>query len=160
MVTANGIDVLYTINTPHYYSNNVGRGSLCEQMDGTLTLVSGQVNDELQADSIADVFPAYEEQVAYTFVSAQGLLAMDFEFSYTGSEAVKVGDYDMHKFTGEMRFNLDSVPLDYPFVAYAVKLETNGAYAYWMVFDISDDHSAGDLLLQHGYNMAVTFREE
>lgn len=156
----NGTEVSYCINVPYYSASNVGRGILCEQADGTMTLVSGQRDYSPEVNSIAEVFPACNEQVEYTFVSAYGLLAEDFVFTYEKSEPVTIGDYEMHTFEGELSFVNDTTPMHFTFVAYATQLKSNGGYAYWAVFDITDDLSAGDLIAEHAYNMALTFREK
>lgn len=159
-VKNNDIAVLYTINTPYYFGTDVGDGILCEQMDGTMTLVSGQKSYSPAVDSAADLFPAYKEQVEFTMVGGYGLLAEGFEFTFGEGKPVQVGDYEMYTFEGKVTFKVDTTPMDFTFIAYATTLKSNGGYAYWMVFDITKDHSAGKLIAEHAYNMALTFREE
>ena len=159
-VLHNDIDAIYRINTPHLYGTNIGRGILCEQMDGTMILISGQRDHNPTVGDISEVFPACQEQVEYTLVKAYGMLAQNFAFTFGESQAVTVGEYDMYTFEGEVTFTDDTDPMDFPFIAYATMLEANGGYAYWVVFDITDDHSAGNLIAEHAYNMALTFREK
>lgn len=151
--------IVYAINTPRYTGNNVGQGNVTEQMDGTMTLVSGQRPTSPEAASLAELFPAYKEQVEYTLSNVFGILAKDYAFTFGENYPTKVGDRDMHVFKGEVSFMDDKNPRTLPFVAYAAIVPSNGAYAYWMVFDITDNNGAAELLEQHAYNMALTFRE-
>ena len=154
-----GNSLVYCVNTPNYTGNNVGRGNVTEQMDGTLTLVSGQMDHSPEAVSLAELFVTYQEQVQYTLRKVFGVLSENYAFTFDKGEPVTVGDYDMYVFRGKVSFTDDKTPRTLPFVAYATVLKGNGAYAYWMVFDITGNNGAADLLEQHAYNMALTCRE-
>ena len=65
----------------------------------------------------------------------------------------------MHRFTGNIEFDNDGKHCKYSFIAYAAQLNSNGAYAYWVVYDVSDNQSNGQLVAEHALNMAKTFRE-
>ena len=154
-----GKSQVYCVNTPQYTGNNVGRGNVTEQMDGTMTLVSGQMDHSPEATGLANLFDTYQEQVEYTLRKVFGLLSDNYAFTFGKSEQVAVNEKEMYIFRGEVSFQNDQKPRTLPFVAYATMVESNGAYAYWMVFDITDNNGAAELLEQHAYNMALTYRE-
>lgn len=154
-----GKDTVYRVNTPRYTGNDVGRGNVTEHMDGTMTLVSGQMRHSPEVGSLAELFPAYQEQVEYTLRKVFGLLSDNYVFAFGKSEPIAVNGKEMYIFRGEVSFRDDQKNRTLPFVAYATVLEGNGAYAYWMVFDITDNNGAAELLEQHAYNMALTFLE-
>ena len=66
----------------------------------------------------------------------------------------------MHSFNGTFSFDEDDDHYEYQYVVYVTQLKSNGAYAYWVVYDVSEDQSKGNLIKEHAYNMAQTFREE
>ena len=154
-----GKDVVYRVNTPYYTGNNVGDGNVTEQMDGTMTLVSGQMESSPETEGLAQLLPDYQSQVEYTLSNTFGILSSNFTFVFGESEPTPVNDKEMYIFRGEVSFLDDQKPRTLPFVAYATVVEGNGAYAYWMVFDITDSNGAAELLEQHAYNMALTYRE-
>ena len=159
-VLNNGEDVIYRINTLNFYGTNKGRGILGDQTDGTMTLVSGQRDYNPKNKSISEFFPAYEKQVEYTFVAGYGLLSEDFVFTYYKNYETTIGEYKMHVFEGKLSFMNDITPMNFTFVAYATKLKSNNVIAYWMVFDSTDELNKGNLIREHTYNMALTFREK
>ncbi len=152
---------VYSINFPNYSGYTEGSGMIAEQLDGTIALISGQ-NALLPGPEISDaseMFPAYFYQLQGCLEAFYGLLAKNFEFSVTDDEAVEVNGLEMHSFKGKMQFDDDDEHKEFQFVIYATQLKTNGAYAYWVVYDVSEDQSKGDLITEHALNMAKTFRE-
>lgn len=158
-VFVNGREGVYKINTPNYSGNDLGRGNICEQVDGTMTLISGQWDYSPQASNAGEVFPACQEQVEYTLRKTYGPLADNFVFTFDEGKPVTVGSYEMQVFEGAVSFVEDKLSWNLPFVAYATMLEGDWAYAYWVVFDITNNGGATELAARHAYNMALTFRE-
>ena len=80
----------------------------------------------------------------------------------TGSTVI--ADHDMYTFTGVVSFDYnwqnEITRREYQFISYATTMKTNGGYAYWVVYDCSDEQSNGELIKEHALNMAKTFREE
>lgn len=150
----------FYINFPHFGGAARGYGLGGNQGDDTTAYIFGQ-NDYAPAISgISQLFPAYFEQVKYTLEKAYGMRASNFEFSLTDNAPVVVGEYEMHTFSGTISFDYEGNPQNYAFVAYATTLKSNGAYAYWMVYDTSEGQTNGNLIAEHALNMAKTFREE
>ena len=81
-------------------------------------------------------------------------------FTYDKNYETTIGEYKMHVFEGKLSFMNDTKPMNFTFVAYATKLKSNNGIAYWMVFDITDELSEGNLIREHAYNMALTLREK
>lgn len=150
----------YKINFPNYSGYTEGSGMIAEQLDGTIALISGQNHRCPEIDLLSEVFPAYFEQLEFTLRAFYGLLSDNFDFSIESDSPVTIGEIDMHSFTGTIKFDYDGEPRNYQFVSYATQLKTNGAYAYWVVYDVSEDQSNGKLIAEHALNMAKTFREE
>lgn len=151
---------IYCINFPDYAGATRGYGLMADQKNDTTVVVSGQNDYAPRINSISELFPAYFEQLEYTLQKRYGLRANNFELTLTDNKPVVVGDYDMHSFEGAIQFDYEESPKNYKFIAYATTLKSNGAYAYWVVYDTSDDQSNGELIAEHALNMAKTFREE
>lgn len=150
----------YLINFPKMGGSHAGYGVVAEQLDGTMAIISGQNKNSPAIGGVSELFPAYFDQLQFTLESVHGIMTQNFEFTLHSNQAVTVGEYEMHTFEGMIVFDNDDVHCEYPFVAYATTLKSNGAYAYWLVYDISDNQSNGDLIAEYAYNMARTFREE
>lgn len=163
----NGTTETFYINQPKYRGYTEGYGIYSEHLDETSTIVAGQYENSPTVDNISTFFPKYFSDLEYTLQKIYGLIADNFEFSLNNNQAVEVNDYHMHMFEGYFEFDTETksmgkwqdVHRKYQFVAYATTLKSNGAYAYWVVYDTSEDQSKGDLIKQHALNMAKTFRE-
>lgn len=166
-----GVDMetteLFCINTPYYGGINGGRGKVADQADGTCVIYGGQNEYCPEISGISELFPAYYSELEFILQDVFGLLAENFAFQLDKDEALTVNGRDMHRFEGSFTFNYDGEPYESQFVAFATVLKTNGAYAYWLVFDSSywlvfdssDNQTNGHLIAEHAYNMAQTFRE-
>ena len=93
-----------------------------------------------------------------------GLRSSNFALSLLDTDSTTIADHEMYIFTGTIAFDYDwqgeVSRREYQFVSYATTMKTNGAYAYWVVYDETEDQSNGELIAQHALNMAKTFREE
>lgn len=150
----------FYINFPNYAGTSHGYGLIADQSNDTAALVSGQNDYAPQISGISELFPAYFEQLEYTLQKRYGMRASEFKLSLTDDKATNVGDYAMHMFNGTIEFKYEDSPRKYCFVAYATTLKSNGAYAYWVVYDTSDGQKNAALIAEHALNMAKTFREE
>lgn len=154
----------YYINFPHLTGVSKGYSLIAEQPDGTVVLISGQNGDAPSISNTAELFPAYFNQLQYNLEKYYGLRSSNYEIKLLETGSDVIGDYEMSIFTGIIAFDYDwqneIVRREYQFVSYATTLKSNGAYAYWVVYDYSEDQSNGDLIAQHALNMAKTFREE
>ena len=148
------------INLPIASGATTGYGMMVVNADKTAILYSGQNKHNSEINSISELFPAYFESVEYDLKAYYGLLAENYKFTLKSNKAVTIDNYDMHTFEGDFEFDYDGQHLKYQFVAYATTLKSNGAYAYWVVYDTSDNQSNGKLIKEHALNMAKTFREE
>lgn len=163
-----GTSAPFYINQPKYRGYTEGRGLYSEHIDGTSTIVVGQHKNLTTIDNISTFFPTAFNDLEYTLQSIYGLLADNFKFSLENNRAVEINDYQMHMFEGYFEFDTEiksmgkwqDVHRKYCFVAYATTLKSNGAYAYWVVYDTSEDQSKGELIKSHALNMAKSFREE
>lgn len=151
----------YYINFPNYSGYKEGWGMVAEQLDGTVAIIMGQHEDCPEVDALEHLFPAYYSELEFTLHAFYGLMSKNFEFSIESDSPVTIGQTDMHMFSGTFKFDdkLQDESYCYQFVLYATQLQKNGAYAYWFVYDITDDQSNGDLVAEHALNMAKTFRE-
>lgn len=164
----NDVTELFLINFPYYRGYTEGYGVIADQMDGTLVYVSGQGSRSPEISNQSEVFPAYFEHIQFLFEAYEGILTDNYHFTLKSTDKKMIGDYKMDIFECEMEFDEETkimgkwqdVHHKYQFVAYATTLKSNGAHAFWVVFDTSEDQSKGNLIAEHALNMAKTFREE
>lgn len=150
----------YAINFPNFTGYTEGSSMIAEQLDGTVALISGQNYKAPEINNVTELFPAYYDHLQFTLEAFYGIMSMNYVFSVDDSETVTIGDYEMCRFEGSFEFDDYKEHKDFQFVAYATTLKSNGAYAYWVVYDNSEDQSNGKLISEHALNMAKTFREE
>lgn len=154
----------YSINFPILVGVSEGNALIAEQTDGTGALISGQNMDSPKINSAAELFPAYFDQLQYTFEKYYGMRSSNYTLSLQDTDSTTIGGYEMYIFTGTIAFDYDwqneVIRREFQFVSYATTLNYNGGYVYWLVYDLSEDQSNGDLIAQHALNMAKTFREE
>ena len=148
------------INLPQATGHSEGYARFTTHANRTALFYAGQNPKCPEISSISEMFPAYFETIEYALKAYYGFMSENYEFSLNSNKAVTVGDYDMHTFEGEFEFDNDDEHCKYQFVAYATTLKSNGAYAYWVVYDTSEDQSNGELIKEYAYKMARTFREE
>lgn len=151
---------VFYVNFPNYTGYTEGAAMIAEQLDGTVALISGQGARCPEINKVTELFPAYYDHLEFSLNAFYGIRSKNYEFSLDDSEPVTIGDYEMCRFEGSFEFDDDDGHYDFRFVAYATTLKSNGAYAYWVVYDNSEDQSNGKLISEHALNMAKTFREE
>lgn len=156
----NDVTELFLINFPYYRGYTEGYGVIADQLDGTLIYVSAQGSRSPKINDQSEVFPAYFGHLQATFEALYGLLSDNYQFVLKSTDTKNIGDYKMDIFECEVEFDDDGKHRKYAFVSYATTLKSNGAHAFWVVFDTSEDQSKGDLIAEHALNMAKTFREE
>ena len=154
----------YYINFPHYTGISSGYAMIADQLDGTMVLISGQNMDAPEINNVSELFPAYFDQVQYTLEGYYGLFSGNYTFALQDTDSTVVNGYEMYTFSGTIAFDYEQDDIversEYQFISYATTLKSNGGYAYWVVYDCSDEQSNGELIKEHALNMAKTFREE
>lgn len=145
-----------------------GTGKIAYQKNKTLVILDAERktgSPALTNDSCDNVFPAYFEQTKGIIDTYRQMNYDNFEFSISDKEIVTVNGYEMCKFTGKHTFTVKDVNTfetknaEMNFVAYATKLNGNGAYVYWMVLDESDDQSLTKTIEEYADKMAKTLSE-
>lgn len=150
----------FYVNFPRYAGYTEGKGLVAEQLDGTVVIVAAEYANSPTIKELKEFMPAYSDDLIYTLESIFGIMSKNFQFNIETEEAITVGSYSMHAFNGRFSFEEDGKHNEHQFVVYATQLKSSGAYAYWVVYDVSDDQSNGKLIAEHALNMAKTFREE
>ena len=164
----NGVITTALIKFPHLTGIVRGTGKIAYQNDKSLVILDSERptgSPSMPNDACEDVFPAYFEQTRAIIDSYRQMNYDNFEFTVSHKEIVTVNGYEMCKFTGKHTFTVKDVNtfeiknLDINFVAYATKLNGNGAYVYWMVLDESEDQSLTKTIEEYADKMAKTLSE-
>lgn len=150
----------FYINFPKYAGYTEGYGLVAEQTDGTCVIVASEYDYSPLVEDLKDFLPAYFSDIQYTLEKIYGLISENYQFKVESNKAVTIGEYSMHAFEGTFSFDEAGKHNEYQYVVYATQLKSNGAYAYWVVYDVSENQSNGNLIKEHALNMAKTFREE
>lgn len=161
--TNNGEDIdRYQINVPKYLGSAYLSATISEQMDGTVSFISGQTRKMHSVEKTSDIFFEYREYTAESLENLYGVQSKNFNITVDTSDPVTIGDYEMYVHTGVITYDYsgEAEPRSHRYVAYATKLKDSGNCAYWMVYDFSEDQSKGELIAEHALNMARTFREQ
>lgn len=153
----------FSVNFPHGRGLSVVYGAMGEWPDAGF-LISGQSKDSPEVGDVSELLPAYLEQVQESFEDYYGIRSSNYKImSDENVTSTAINGYEMYIFTGRVSFDYywyDEVSKkDFPFIVYATELKSNGLYAYWMVYDCSEDHSKGDLIEEYALKMAETFQE-
>lgn len=153
----------FSVNFPHGTGLSVVYGSMGEWPDAGF-LISGQSKDSPEAADVSELLPAYLEQIQESFEDYYGIRSSNYSImSDEDVSLTSINDYEMYIFTGRVSFDYywdgETLKKDFPFIVYATALKSNGLYAYWMVYDCSEDHSKGDLIEEYALKMAETFQE-
>ena len=139
-----------------------GTGKIAYQKDKTLVILDAERktgSPALTNDSCDNVFPAYFEQTKGIIDAYRQMNYDNFDFSVANKETVTVNGYEMCKYTGKHTFTVNGENDEMNFVAYATKLNGNGAYVYWMVLDESEDQSLTKTIEEYADKMAKTLSE-
>lgn len=150
----------FYVNFPKYAGYTEGNGLVAEQLDDTFVVVAAEYKDSPAINALDDFMPAYSDDLIYTLESVFGIMSENFQFQVETEKTVTVGSYSMQTFVGIFSFEDDGQYQERQYVLYATQLKSNDAYAYWLVYDTSENQSNGNLIAEHALNMAKTFREE
>lgn len=153
----------FSVNFPHGTGLSVVYGAMGEWPDAGF-LISGQSKDSPEVADVSDLLPAYLEQIQESFEDYYGIRSSNYKImSDENVTSTAINGYEMYIFTGRVSFDYywdgETLKKDFPFIVYATALKSNGLYAYWMVYDCSEDHSKGDLIEEYALKMAETFQE-
>lgn len=122
------------------------------------------VNITETATKSDEVFSTFEKKLFYGLAKAEehDLAVENPNFEVTGTENVKINEYDMTVTKGVYKFYYnygdDKGDKSYNFIAYGTLL-TNGTPVFWMCFDQSEDQSKGSEMEDTALKMAKTLRE-
>lgn len=163
-VENNGHSEHFSVNFPHGNGLYVVNGKMGEWPDAGF-LISGQNKNSPEIADISELLPAYLGQIQDTFEDYYGLRSSNYEImSDEDVSSTTINEYEMYIFTGRISFDYywydETLKKDFPFIVYATTLQSNGAYAFWLVYDCSEDHSKGDLIAEYALKMAKTFQEK
>jgi len=156
----NGIIADYFIRWPRYEGGSNYGGKVAEQLDDTVVVAGRQTSYAPAISTLPEAFATIKGEVIKTFKDYYGARSDSHEVTINNSEATTIGEHSMYVHKGTLSYKYNDEPREHQYVAYITLLPTNGAYAYWMVYDISEDQSKGDLIAQHAYRMALSFRLE
>lgn len=153
----------FSVNFPHGTGLSVVYGAMGEWPDAGF-LISGQSKDSPEVADVSELLPAYLEQIQESFEDYYGIRSSNYTImSDENVTSTVINGYEMYIFTGRVSFDYywdgETLKKDFPFIVYATALKSNGLYAYWMVYDCSEDHSKGGLIAEYALKMAKTFQE-
>ncbi len=152
----NGTQRFY-INLPVYSGTECGGGHAGEQGDDILAIVLGELSgQDYKTNQISDLLPAYFDRFERVLVDHFGMGVSDYEFTLSGQMAVTVNGNEMEKFTGKLGLNCNGVSVEYGWVAYGARLETNDADVLWMVLDTSEVQTMDERIEEYADKMALT----
>ena len=157
-----GLSVLdgYSIRVPKYTGAYHMYARISEQGDDTAVLLSGQYVNTPTLDEESKVFSTYVDYTIESLKDLYGVRSENYHISIDTSEPITIGDHDMYVHTGTITFDYSKKVRSYQYVAYATLMKDSGNSAYWMVYDISEEQSNGELIAEHALKMAKTFREK
>lgn len=162
VATKNDVISVANIKFPSLTGIVEGTGKIAYQKDKTLVILDAEMKEvfpNIAANSCEEVFPAYFEQTRAIMDAYRQMNYDNFEFSVANKETVTVNGYEMCKYTGKHTFTVNGENDEMNFVAYATKLNGNGAYVYWMVLDESEDQSLTETIEEYADKMAKTLSE-
>jgi hypothetical protein len=149
----------YQISFPVLTGIPQGAGLIAYQPDRTMVMVDPEYGDSPEVHSIEEVFSAYYEQRNLMFTFYYSFQFKNPTYTVRSQEMIKINNYDMCKYVGQMKFTKENIDIKYNFVAYSTQL-TNGSYIYCMAVDETDEQSQGKTIESHAYNMALSLKEE
>ncbi len=151
----------FYINFPIREGGMVAYDTVAEQgLDSTIVMAGGQNKRWAEVNSLSEVFPACAGSLELTFKNLYSQMIKNYKVEVTSDSAEVIGDYQMHRFVGNISYDEWGETETFPFVAYATTLKSSGSYVYWLVYDNSDDKSCGELMAEQAYKMAFTLKEE
>ncbi len=162
VATKNDVISVANIKFPSLTGIVEGTGKIAYQKDKTLVILDAEMKEvfpNITANSCEEVFPAYFEQTRAIMDAYRQMNYDNFDFSVANKETVTVNGYEMCKYIGKHTFTVNGENDEMDFVAYATKLNGNGAYVYWMVLDESEDQSLTKTIEEYADKMAKTLSE-
>ena len=161
LVNNGGKSEYFYINFPVTKGERMGAVTIAEQFGCSTVVIAGGESDKwAEVNSLSEVFPACAGSLEETFKSLYSVMLKNYKIDVTSDSAEVIGDYQMHRFVGNISYDRAGTAVIFPFVAYATTLKSSGSYVYWLVYDNSDDKSCGELMAEQAYKMAFTIKEE
>ena len=70
-----------------------------------------------------------------------------------------IGEYEVCKYSGKHTYTYNDTAAEHQVVLYATEIKENGAIIYWLVEDVSEDQSAGQLIRDHAEKIIQSIQE-
>ena len=152
-------DIIYTENSegvmcdakirlPQLASVACGAGQVVENSNDTMILMGGQhLETELTTNEVDKVLNDFFPYSVDAISKFRHYDYSNYAFSISTAEPVTINGYSMCKYT----------TINY--VAYTTQLKGNGAFAYWIVLDVSKDQSLNALIEEYATKIAYTLSE-
>lgn len=150
------------INYPHLTGISEASGKIAYQNDDTLVILDGQyeLSPDVKDGKIENVLESYFSQTVDILKGYRTSDFKNFKLNIKKQKKVKVGDYEMCKFTGTISSETDDKKYDDFFTAYSTKLKGNDTFVYWLVLDDSEDQSLNKTAEEYADKMSETLVEK
>ena len=164
-------DIIYTENSkgvmcdakirlPQLASVRCGAGQVVENSNDTMILMGGQhLETELTTNDVDKVLNDFFPYSVDAISKFRPYDYSNYAFSISTTEPVTINGYSMCKYTGTHTYTYMNNPETINYVAYTTQLKGNGAFAYWIVLDVSKDQSLNALIDEYATKIAYTFSE-
>ena len=159
-VTKNGVGSFF-ISLPNINTISRGGARIAQQTDGTLVLIGVEdVSDDAVPESLDKVVEFYNFRSSRCLDSFRNWDFENFDFVIKSTENVEINGYKMCKHRGTHTFTYKGEPYEMNFVAYAMQLNANNGYVYWIVIDETEEQGLSETIASHAENMAKSVVEE
>lgn len=137
-----------------------GTGCASDQWDGTWVMVDGYVVGTSPEDvDLKDFYPAYIQQTKDALADYYGSRYKNGEITVGEGVLSTIGEYEVCKYSGKHVYEFSGKTYEHPFVVYATTVKGNGAIIYWMVQDVTEDHSAGKQVEENATRIILSIWE-
>lgn len=145
---------------PHYYGKSAKAGEAADQLDGTFVLVDRYKSGSSPEDvELKDFYPAYLEQTVASFADFYGNYYKNGAITVGNGELETIGEYEVCKYSGKHTYELEGKSYEHQIVVYATVVKKNESLIYWLVEDITEDQSAGQLIREHAEKIIQSIQE-
>ena len=145
---------------PHYYGKSANAGEAAEQLDGTFVLVDKYVSGSSpEGVELKDFYPAYLEQTVASYAGFYGRFYEDGAITVGEGQLETIGEYEVCKYSGTHAYKLEGKPKEHQIVVYATVVKANQSLVYWVVEDVTEDQSAGQLIQSHAEKIIQSIQE-
>ena len=151
----------FFISLPHINTISRGGSRIAQQTDGTLVLIGVEADfDEAVPESLDKAVEFYNFRSIRCLDSFRDWDYENFDFIVKSTDTVEINGYTMCKHSGTHTFTFKGEPYEMNFVAYAMQLNANNGYVYWIVIDETEEQGLFETLESHAENMAKSLVED